>query len=141
MAYKGRGKSAKDSKYLRLTGLWESKKGGLFTGKIRVEDIDKLIEKCEEALKADAQLVCFLWENEVKDRKDPIFTLQVAVADEEDGKRRSSGSRRSRREEPEPEDDAEDSEDEPEEEPTKRPSRGKREEPPARGRKKAEKDW
>ncbi len=102
----------RDSKYLRLTGLWESKKGGLFTGKLRAEDVEKLIEKCEEADKANSQIVFFLWENDQKrNRKDPDFTLQAAVADEEQSSRRRSSR-----------DDDDEEEDKPK-------RRGKRDEP------------
>lgn len=86
----------RDSKYVRLTGMWPTKKDGLFTGKMRTEDIDKLIEKAEEAEKNDKQLVFFLWENDKKERKDPEFTLQMAIAEEQEGARSSGRSSRGR---------------------------------------------
>ncbi len=81
-----------DGKYVRLTGLWPSKKDGLFSGKLRPEDIEKLLDKAEEAAKSDAALVFLLWENtDKRGRKDPDFTLQVTVSEDEGG-----GSRRGR---------------------------------------------
>ena len=79
-------------KYVRLTGLWPSKKDGLFSGKLRPEDIEKLQDKVEEAAKNDAALVFLLWENtDKRGRKDPDFTLQVTVSEDDGG-----GSRRGR---------------------------------------------
>ena len=86
----------RDSKYVRLTGMWPTKKDGLFTGKMRTEDIGKLIEKADEAEKDGQQLVFFLWENDKKTRKDPEFTLQVAIAEEQEGGRSSGRSSRGR---------------------------------------------
>ncbi len=81
-----------DGKYVRLTGLWPSKKDGLFSGKLRPEDIEKLQDKVEEAAKNDAALVFLLWENtDKRGRKDPDFTLQVTVSEDDGG-----GSRRGR---------------------------------------------
>ena len=81
-----------DGKYVRLTGLWPSKKDGLFSGKLRPEDLEKLLDKVEEAAKNDAALVFLLWENtDKRGRKDPDFTLQVTVSEDEGG-----GSRRGR---------------------------------------------
>ena len=84
-----------DGKYLRLTGLWPSKKDGLFSGKLRPEDISKLLEKADEADKDGLPLVFLLWENtDKRGRKDPDFTLQVTIAEEDSGGRgRSSSSR------------------------------------------------
>ena len=81
-----------NGKNVRLTGLWPSKKDGLFSGKLRPEDIEKLQDKVEEAAKNDAALVFLLWENtDKRGRKDPDFTLQVTVSEDEGG-----GSRRGR---------------------------------------------
>jgi hypothetical protein len=90
----------RDSKYLRLTGLWPSKnKKGLFTGKLRNQDIGKLIDKLEEA--GDADIAFFLWENDAESRKDPEFTLQCTVSDSQG----FSGKKKYRRDEEEEEDD------------------------------------
>ena len=78
-----RDRDDRDSKYVRLTGLWESKKRGLFSGKLREQDIEKLVEKIDEAKDAGSDLIFFLWENNDKrGRKDPDYTLQVAVAED-----------------------------------------------------------
>jgi hypothetical protein len=141
MAYKSRGRKENDGKYLRLTGMWESKKKGLFTGKLRSEDVVKLIEKAEEADKAGAEMVFFLWENEQESRKDPIFTLQVSVADEEGRGRGRWRSSREEEEEPKRRSSRDEKEEEPEEEEEK-PRRGRKaSEPEPRGKKAKKNDW
>src|SRR6185436_3939656 len=123
--------------YLRLTGLWPNqKKDNLWTGKMRAEDVAKLIEKADEAEQAGVDLVFFLWENQDKQgRKDPDFKIQMSVADNDGGGRgrgRDSGSRREEqpsrersRREPEPENDQDtQQEEEPQEEAPRKASRG-----------------
>ncbi len=146
MAYR-RGRKENDGKYLRLTGLWQSKKKDtLWSGKLRPEDVEKLIEKADEAAKADVALIFFLWENEKRNNKDADFTLQVTVAEEEVGggrksSRRSSRDRddRSEREE-ERDNDRDNEDDEKEEEEEEKPRRGKKDEKPATKNRKASKD-
>lgn len=92
-----RGGRGGNDKFLRLTGLWQSKKkDNLFSGKLRNQDLDKLIEKAKEAQDNDADLMFFLWENDQESRKDPVFTLQTAVAEGDGGGRGSSRNRRDR---------------------------------------------
>lgn len=71
-----------NSPYLRVTGLWPSKKKeNLWTGKLRAHDIEQLIDKCQEALDAGNDMVFFLWENaEQTGPKDPDFTIQVSIS-------------------------------------------------------------
>lgn len=98
MAFRSRQKTS-DGKYLRLTGLWQSKKkDNLWSGKMRTDELEKLVEKAEEAREAGCDLVFFLWDNEKENRKSPDFTLQVTVAEEEvaSGRSRSSHSRSNR---------------------------------------------
>lgn len=123
----------RDNKFLRLTGLWPSKKNdSLYSGKLRGEDVEKLQEKIEEADGGD--LVFFLWENEKEGRKDPDFTLQVAVATD------NGDYKKKRRDEEEEEDekprkrsrkDADDEEEEDSEEDDR----------PAKKSKKSKSDW
>ena len=89
-----RGNRDNDGKYLRLTGLWPSKKKDtLWTGKIRNQDIGTLQDKIQEADDAGADLVVFLWENtNKKGKRDPEFTVQISVS-EDDGNGRGSSSR------------------------------------------------
>lgn len=94
MARRGRNN---DGKYLRLTGLWPSKnKDGLWTGKFRNQDLEKLQEKVQEALDNRSDMAFFLWENDGKSRKDPEFTLQTTVSDSDGGGRSRYGNRSSR---------------------------------------------
>lgn len=100
MGFRNRSRKENDGKYLRLTGLWPSrKKDNLWTGKFRNQDIEQLLVKVEEADKAGADLLFFLWENtEKSDKKDPDFTIQVTVADDqENGRSRGGASYHGRR--------------------------------------------
>lgn len=155
MSFRGRSsggsgrRKENDGKYCRLTGLWPSKKNdSLWTGKLRAQDIEKVQEKLDEADKAGADVVVFLWENkEGKSRKDPEFTVQIAVSEDEGsgGRSRGGSSRRDRDENEEEEDNNEEEQDEPEEEEEK-PRRGKAKKEEPRGRrsgtsKKDKNDW
>jgi hypothetical protein len=116
MAFRGkRGKGGND-KYLRLTGLWQSKANdALWTGRLKSEQVEDLLKKVEEATEAGAPIVFSLWENDKKESKrDPEFSLQCFVGDAEDEPRsrrssRSSGS--SRRDERDDRDDRDDNDD------------------------------
>lgn len=85
MGYDRGRRDQKDSKYLRLTGLWESRnKRGMWSGKIRGQDLGKVMDKLQEADDARADVVVFLWENnEKRGQKDPDFSVQIAVAEEQ----------------------------------------------------------
>lgn len=112
-------------KYIRLTGMWPSKSNkSLFTGRLKPDQIEQLLDAAEEAMKNDAPLIFSMWDNADKkrNRKDPDFNLQVFVGDSEE-KPRERGRGRERDEEPrrrgrdeEPEDE-QDASDEPEDEP------------------------
>lgn len=92
----GRRNRDNDGKYVRLTGLWPSKKNDtLWSGKIRNQDIGAVIDKLDEADKENADVVVFLWENKERNgKKDPEFTVQIAVSEGDDNSRgRGRGSR------------------------------------------------
>lgn len=94
MARRGKG----NDKFLRLTGLWPSKKrDGLWSGKLRNQDIERLLERAKEADGEGADIIFFLWENEKQSKKDPEFTLQCAVAEDQGGYSKGRDSGRSRR--------------------------------------------
>ncbi len=101
-----RKKSKGNDKYLRLTGLWQSKSNDeLWTGRLKADQLEDLLKRVEEAIENDAPIVFSLWENGKKESKrDPDFSLQCFVGDAEESPRssrnsRSSGSsRRSNRE-------------------------------------------
>lgn len=105
MAFKKRGGN---DKYLRLTGLWPSKSNDkLFTGKLKQEQIEDLLNKIDEAKDNDAPLMFSLWENDKKQsRKDPEFSLQCFVGDSEESPRSRRNSGSSRRDEREEEEEA-----------------------------------
>lgn len=146
-------KGGGSDKYLRLTGLWPSKSNDdLFTGRVKADDVEKIIERFQEALDAAAPMVFSLWvNNEKESRKDPEFSLQCFVGDAEESPRsrrdsgRDSGSRfknRSARDEEPEEEPAEEEEEQPEEEEEQdeKPTRkGKAPVKPAGKKKKA--DW
>ena len=84
---RGRGRQD-DGKYVRLTGLWENRnKRGMFTGKIRNQDIGKILRKLEDCDGNRSDVVVFLWENNNKrGQKDPDFTVQIAEAEDRGGR-------------------------------------------------------
>lgn len=135
MAFKKRAKAGND-KYLRLTGLWQSKNNdSLWTGRLKAEQVADLLAKVEEAAEGDCPIVFSLWENDKKESKrDPEFSLQCFVGDSEESPRsnrssKSSGSsRRAKPDEEEEEDDSNEEEednDEEEDEQEDKPSRKK----------------
>ena len=85
---RGRGRQD-DGKYVRLTVLWENRnKRGMFTGKVRNQDIQKIMRKLEECDDNRSDVVVFLWENNNKrGQKDPDFTVQIAEAEDRGGGR------------------------------------------------------
>lgn len=106
MAFKKRGGG--NDKYLRLTGLWQSKNNdALWTGRLKQEQVEDLLKKVEEANEAEAPIVFSLWENKDREgKRDPEFSLQCFVGDKEEeggssrssrSSRKSSGSSRSSR--------------------------------------------
>lgn len=123
MGYRERStrKAASNDKYLGLTGLWPSKSNdSLWTGRVKVEEIEAVIERFQEALDADAPVVVSLWENGKKSgRKDPDFRVQIFVGDSEEKPK----SRRPSREKEDEADDQEEAQDEPEEKEDRKPSR------------------
>ncbi len=115
-----RSSSNKNDKYLRLTGLWQSKNNDLlWSGRLKTEQIEALLKKVEEAMDQDAPLIFGLWENDKKEsKKDPEFTLQCFVGDSEESPRSSRGSSSSsssRRDRDRDRDDDKDDKDEKEE--------------------------
>lgn len=111
MAFKRKGfkKGNTESKYIRLTGLWQSKGNeDLYTGKAKEEQIEKLLKAANEALESGAPLVFSLWvNNEKESRKDPEFSLQTFVGDVEEKPRERGGFKRKNREEEEEEENNE----------------------------------
>ena len=95
---RGRGRQD-DGKYVRLTGLWENRnKRGMFTGKIRNQDIGKILRKLEDCDGNRSDVVEFLWENNNKrGQKDPDFTVQIAEAEDRGGRGGRNGGGRDRR--------------------------------------------
>ena len=65
----------------RLTGLFKSKKQGLWVGTARPEDVERLISKIKEAVKAKRGLTFFLWKND-SEGGGPVFSLNCDVAQE-----------------------------------------------------------
>jgi hypothetical protein len=121
------GKSKANDKYIRLTGLWQSKNNeDLYTGKAKEEQIEKLIEAATEALESGAPLVFSLWVNNEKDsRKDPEFSLQTFIGDAEEKPRERGFKRKERDEEADDtaSDDVEATDSEDEEEEAEEPKR------------------
>src|SRR5688572_14487388 len=66
------------NKSARITGLFRSKRKGLYVGTARPEDIEKLVEKIKAAMRAKKGLTLFLWKND--DADGPAFSLSADVA-------------------------------------------------------------
>ncbi len=164
MAYgKKYGRSEKNDKYLRLTGLWPSKSNdSLFTGRVKSDDVEAILEKFQEANDSEAPIVFSLWVNEKKrNRKDPEFNLQCFVGDAEEKPRSSRRDRdeedeqedrpkrkSSKRDEPEDEEESEDeespeeeNEEEEEEKPRKKSTRTAKPAGKTSSAKKSKNDW
>ncbi len=86
MAFKRNFKRGGNSKNksARITGLFRSKRKGLYVGTARPEDIEKLVEKIKAAMKAKKGLTLFLWKND--DADGPAFSLSADVAQDFPGK-------------------------------------------------------
>ena len=69
-----------DRQALRLTGLFSGKKQGLFSGRLRAEDMENLKGLIEEALASGQALSFFLWENQVTSPKTPQFSLTANIS-------------------------------------------------------------
>lgn len=63
-------------KALRLTGLFEGKREGCFSGKLRAEDAENLANLIQEAQSTNQQIVFFLWENQ----GNPTFSLTANIS-------------------------------------------------------------
>lgn len=134
MSYRDK-KRGDNDKYLRLTGMWQSKNNAeMWSGKMKVDQLDELFDKVETAKDADAPVIFFLWENmKRKGKRDPEFTLQCCVGDSEESPRSRRESRNDREEEeekPRRKSQREEPKEEPEEEPEE--EQGEEEEEPKR---------
>ena len=65
-------------KGVRVTGLFAGKREGLWTGRLRREDIEKLMGLFEDALNTNQLVAMFLWENQ----DGPQFSLTANIAQE-----------------------------------------------------------
>lgn len=81
MAYSkySKGKSKRTS--VRLTGLFKTKRKGMYVGSI--DNMDDLIGKIKEAKKADKGLVIFSFRNEDAEEGQPLFTMYADVQNEQ----------------------------------------------------------
>lgn len=69
---------SQDGKGVRVTGLFAGKREGLWTGRLRKEDIDNLMGLFDSALNSNQLITMFLWENQ----DGPQFSLTANVAQE-----------------------------------------------------------
>ena len=107
MAYGNKGYKNKGAgKGVRLTGLFKTKRNGLYVGSVNEEKIAELVQLIKKATKEEKEIVLFLWKSKYDD--GPKFTLQ---ADLQNDYKPKGGARRGR---PIEDDDDDDAEDEPE---------------------------
>lgn len=69
---------------LRLTGLFKTKKRGLFVGSVDADSdqMSGLIDKIKAAKADEKGLVCFLWRND-PDEEGPAYTLSMDVSQDD----------------------------------------------------------
>lgn len=67
-----------DGKGVRVTGLFAGKREGLWTGRLRREDIENLMGLFDNALNSNQLVTMFLWENQ----DGPQFSLTANLAQE-----------------------------------------------------------
>ncbi len=67
-----------DGNGVRVTGLFAGKREGLWTGRLRKEDIENLMGLLDSALNSNQLVTMFLWENQ----DDPQFSLTANLAQE-----------------------------------------------------------
>lgn len=67
-----------DGKGVRVTGLFAGKREGLWTGRLRKEDIENLMGLFDSALNSNQLVTMFLWENQ----DGPQFSLTANLAQE-----------------------------------------------------------
>jgi hypothetical protein len=89
MAFKFRGKSKKKGTSLRLTGMFKTKRRGLFVGS--VSELGEMKDKLKAALAEEKGLVFFLWRNEDTEEGGPAYTLSMDVSQEDDRPKKSYG--------------------------------------------------
>lgn len=73
-----RNTQSQDGKGVRVTGLFAGKREGLWTGRLRKEDIENLMGLFDNALSNNQLITMFLWENQ----DGPQFSLTANVAQE-----------------------------------------------------------
>lgn len=79
-----------DGKGVRVTGLFAGKREGLWTGRLRKEDIEKLMGLFDDALNTNQLVAMFLWENQ----DGPQFSLTANIAQEFKGQGQGQGGNR-----------------------------------------------
>src|SRR6266545_3628472 len=85
----------RNSNFVFLTGLWETKKRGLFVGRVQKDYLLELLDKVDDESVDEA--VFFLRENDDKrGRKDPDFKLSGAPQQEQSDRGRDRGRGRGR---------------------------------------------
>ncbi len=78
---------------VRLTGMFKTKKPGMYVGNLRKEDLEALIGKIKEAKADGKSLVFFLFRNQDKEA-DIAFSLLADSKDEDRNARKSKKSNR-----------------------------------------------
>ena len=91
---------------VRITGLFQSKKRGLYVGTARPEEVASLRKKLKEAVDQEKGVVFFLFKNTSDEENQPKFNLSADVAqDKPKGKAKSKPIQDDDDEETEAEDD------------------------------------
>jgi len=89
MAYGNRqGGGKPQGSSVRLTGLFKTKRNGLYVGSLNAEKIEELVVLIKKALKTEKDLTVFLWKSKYDD--GPKFSVNMDLAQDrpQGGKRR-----------------------------------------------------
>lgn len=88
MAYGNRRGGKPQGSSVRLTGLFKTKRNGLYVGSINGEKIEELVALIKKALKQEKDITLFLWKSKYDD--GPRFSVNMDLAQDrpQGGKRR-----------------------------------------------------
>lgn len=84
--YSGKGKKSKGT---RITGLFKTKRKGLYVGRMRSEEIKGIRVLLKKAADEGKEVAVFMYKNEVEEGK-PLFSLKADIQTDFKGKKKSN---------------------------------------------------
>jgi len=86
MAWNGKQGGNKGGKGTRITGLFKTKRAGLYVGKMRAEEIKGVRVLLKKAADESKEVAVFMYKNDAEEGK-PLFSLKCDVQQEFKGKK------------------------------------------------------